>query len=94
MNANTGVAYDLGKDLVRSGPLGEPIDATNYLDRFEALDRPATTDEMACAVDIAKGDPILAISQDAAQRLRLGERELERRARRRKAAKQARKRNR
>jgi hypothetical protein len=90
VNTETGRVYELGGDLVqklspRFGFNGSEL---------ETLDRPLTNDELAAATDAARGETIVPISDNVAQRLRLGERELERRKKRRNAAKDSRRRNR
>jgi hypothetical protein len=82
MNADTGIAYDLGSDLVKDIPIGGMIPT----ERFEQVigeGRSLTPDEMAAAVDSAKGDTLVRVQAEAAQRARLGDRELRRRKQRR-----------
>lgn len=77
MNADTGIAYRLGEDIFEKVEVGERIS-------FDTLpDRPLTAEEMAAAVDDARGEAIVRIEERAAQRLRLGDRELRRRKQRR-----------
>ena len=74
MNADTGIAYELGEDLIGAKDIG---------DKLSGLSRPLSPDEMAAAVDAAKGDAIVRVDPAAAQRARLGDRELRRRRQRR-----------
>lgn len=69
-------------------------DTRTNLAAAAALGRALTADEQAAIYEEAKGATIVAVSDQVAQKVRLGERELERRKRRRDAAKQARARNR
>lgn len=87
MNTDTGRLYEIGEDILGKSPV-----LTS--DMFMSVDRPLSQDEMAAALDVAKGQTVVEVSSEVAQRVKLGERELERRRRRNKAAKQARKRNR
>jgi hypothetical protein len=59
-----------------------------------ALGRQLTHDEQAALADSVRGEPIVPVSGDVAQKVRLGARELERRRKRSKAARESRKRNR
>lgn len=83
MNADTGIAYDLGEDLIGDKEIGDKLDAAFFHSRIEELKRPLSPDEMAAAVDAAKGDAIVRVDAAAAQRARLGDRELRRRRQRR-----------
>lgn len=83
MNADTGQVYDLGVDLVGETEVGDKIDKTMFMAQLEKASRPLTPDEMAAAVDTAKGDTIVRVGEEAAQRARLGDRELRRRRQRR-----------
>jgi hypothetical protein len=96
VNTETGRVYELGEDLVQklSPRFAEPHKQLVTAMSSVALDRPLTNDEFAAATDAARGERIVPISGDVAQRLRLGERELERRKKRRNAAKDSRRRNR
>ncbi len=83
MNAETGQVYDLGTDVFGEGDIGEMF-AKDLLDAAMAkAERTLTADEVAAAVDIAKGDPLIRVGEEAAQRARLGDRELRRRRQRR-----------
>jgi hypothetical protein len=83
MNADTGVAYDLGFDLVGEKEVGDKLSAAFFAEGIERIGRPLSPDEMAAAVDAAKGDAIVRVDAAAAQRARLGDRELRRRRQRR-----------
>lgn len=83
MNADTGIAYDLGEDLIGVKEIGDKLDAAFFESRMEEISRPLSPDEMAAAVDAAKGDAIVRVDAAAAQRARLGDRELRRRRQRR-----------
>lgn len=97
MNADTGRVYELGADLVQSSYTsfapGESVWPSELALAAEDLprDRVLTADEMAAIRDAG---PLVSVSQDVATQLRLGQRELDRRKRRRKASRQARKQNR
>lgn len=83
MNADTGQVYDLGEDLIGSAEVGDKINKAMFMAHCEKASRPLTPDEMAAAVDSAKGDTIIRVGEEAAQRARLGDRELRRRRQRR-----------
>lgn len=83
MNADTGIAYDLGEDLIGEAEIGDKLSADFFMAGIERIDRPLSPDEMAAAVDAAKGDAIVRVDAAAAQRARLGDRELRRRKQRR-----------
>lgn len=83
MNADTGIAYELGEDLVGDKEVGDKLSAEFFHSQMEKLDRALSPDEMAAAVDAARGDAIVRVDAAAAQRARLGDRELRRRRQRR-----------
>lgn len=88
MNTDTGQVYDLGEDLIGDAQLGDKLEKEKLMEAMQArLDgdppRAATPDELAAAVDLAKGDTIVHVGEEAAQRARLGDRELRRRRQRR-----------
>lgn len=83
MNAETGQIYDLGTDLFPDGEIGDKLAKKAMEDALAKMERPLTPDEMAAAVDVAKGDTIVRVGEEAAQRARLGDRELRRRRQRR-----------
>lgn len=83
MNADTGIAYTLGEDLIGDKEIGDKLDAAFFHSRIEEVNRPLSPDEMAAAVDAAKGDAIVRVDAAAAQRARLGDKELRRRRQRR-----------
>ena len=83
MNAETGQMYALGTDLFGEREVGEMLAKTELDAAMAKADRALTADEMAAAVDMAKGDPIVRVGEEAAQRARLGDRELRRRRQRR-----------
>jgi hypothetical protein len=83
MNAETGQVYDLGTDVFGEPDVGEMFAKAQLDDALAKADRALTSDEMAAAVDIARGDPIVRVGEEAAQRARLGDRELRRRRQRR-----------
>lgn len=83
MNADTGMVYDLGTDLVPDGDAGDKLTKAMFMAGMELTKRQLSPDEMAAAVDLAKGDTIVRVSPEAAQRARLGDRELRRRRQRR-----------
>jgi hypothetical protein len=83
VNADTGIAYELGEDLIGEKEIGDKLEAAFWTSRIEDLKRPLSADEMAAAVDAAKGDAIVRVDPAAAQRARLGDRELRRRRQRR-----------
>jgi hypothetical protein len=85
MNTNSGVAYELGSDLTGEAVLGEALKplAPMLTELRDEQKRRATEDELAAAAAQAQGDTIVRISEEAAQKLKLGERELRRRKARR-----------
>lgn len=99
MNTDTGRLYELRRDLLdetgrrRDVTAGDPA-LRSYVERFERIVGELTDDEAAAAQDLEAGATIVPVSDAVAQKVRLGERELERRVRRRRAAKQSRKRQR
>jgi hypothetical protein len=84
MNVNDGHVYDLGADLIGDRKAGEKLN-DEFMERLAALDREATADELAAARDMAEGGTIVAVDAAAAQRARLGDRELRRRRQRRRS---------
>lgn len=83
MNAYTGATYEMFNSSV---PIGgrldtDPAALAELTARVDSAE--ATRDEIAMADAIAKGDPIVRVDPAVAQRLRLGDRELRRRKRRR-----------
>jgi len=98
MNADTGRIYDLSELGIGEGGYRDPVMSAGQLDalaqlkmeRGEAL----TQDELAACVDAARGDTIVAVSDQVAHTMRTGQREVDRRKRRRKAQRDGRKRNR
>lgn len=94
MDLSTGRLYEIGADAQREGVnyLGQfPENVAQELEqlRTEGL-RSLTADEQAFIEDARAGKPLAMVSEQVAQKVRLGERELERRARRRQAAKKKR----
>jgi hypothetical protein len=83
MNAETGQVYDLGTDVFGEHDVGQMFDKAELDAAMAKADRALTADEMAAAVDIARGDPVVRVGEEAAQRARLGDRELRRRRQRR-----------
>lgn len=83
MNADTGIVYDLGFDLIPDGDNGDELTKEMFMAGMEKAQRPLSPDELAAAIDVAKGDTIVRVSAEAAQRARLGDRELRRRRQRR-----------
>lgn len=83
MNAETGQVYELGTDVFGDREVGKMFDKAELDAAMAMIDRGLTAEEMAAAVDIAKGDPVVRVGQEAAQRARLGDRELRRRRQRR-----------
>lgn len=86
MNADTGQVYDLRDEVIGGAFIGDQLGKEEMqagLERLFAEGEPATPDEMAAAVDAAKGDTIVRVGEEAAQRARLGDRELRRRRQRR-----------
>lgn len=101
MNTDTGRLYELGADFlkaetpeIRSVAEGAEFFTSSREDRLAKLERALTDDEQAYLDDKRKGEHIVPVSPQVAQMVKLGQRELDRRAKRRKAAKQARKRGR
>lgn len=83
MNTETGQVYDLGTDVFPDGEIGEKLAKKELEAALAKAERALTPDELAAAVDVAKGDTIVRVSEEAAQRARLGDRELRRRRQRR-----------
>lgn len=86
MNAETGQVYALREELTGDAEVGDRLDMEQFVAGMEALaaeQKPLTPEELAAAVDGAKGDPLIRVGEEAAQRARLGDRELRRRRQRR-----------
>lgn len=83
MNTDTGMIYDLGADIIGDRATGDKLQKAEMDAKLAKLDRSLTSDEIAAAVDLAKGDTIVRVSAAAAQRARIGDRELRRRRQRR-----------
>lgn len=83
MNADTGQVYDLGEDFTGFMAIGDKLSKELFDEKLAEMERPLSSDEMAAAVDAARGDTIVRVSAEAAQRARLGDRELRRRKQRR-----------
>lgn len=88
MNAETGRTYELAKELVPDDVgIGQLLN--DYKEAFgeKVIERmengEATKDETLAAVHMERGDPIVRVSEEVVQRLRLGDRELRRRKQRR-----------
>lgn len=91
MNAETGATYFLGVDVFGEGALGSPL----AMPQEPAWGgRELSADESAAVTALRRGEPVVRVSEHVAQQVKLGQRELERRAKRRKASRTARKRNR
>lgn len=82
MNADTGIVYDLSPKITEDIPVGGIIPTERFEQIIEA-GQPLSPSEMAAAVDSAKGDTLVRVRAEAAQRARLGDRELRRRKQRR-----------
>jgi hypothetical protein len=89
VDPRTGDVFELREQLV-GAELGETIEMERLRAAVAALGPEATADEAAAI----RAEQLVAVSEAAARKLKLGERALERRRRRRKAGRQARKRNR
>ena len=83
MNAETGQIYELGSDVFGDGEIGQKLKRDEVDAQLADLKRTLSTEEMAAAVDLARGDTIVRVGEEAAQRARLGDRELRRRRQRR-----------
>lgn len=83
MNADTGIVYDLNPELVKDIPVGGVIPTGRFEGFMATTGQPLTPSELAAAVDSAKGDTLVRVRSEAAQRARLGDRELRRRKQRR-----------
>lgn len=89
---STFISDELGE---RQIPPGEPDRVREHADLAKrALGRDLKSDEIAALRDALRGDTIVPVSAQVAHTMRVGEREVGRRKRRRKAVRQARKRNR
>lgn len=89
MQPYTGDVYELRDELIPEGRIGAAIEMDDFRQKVEALEDATIAERLA-----AEQERLVLVSREAAQKLTLGERELERRRQRRKAAKQARRRNR
>jgi hypothetical protein len=83
MNADTGQVYDLGEDFTGFMSIGDKLSKELLDEKMGQMERALSSDEMAAAVEAARGDTIVRVSAEAAQRSRLGDRELRRRRQRR-----------
>lgn len=105
MNTDNGQIYHLPRELVEKMD-AEPQPnfqitprvmrqwADEHLEELQAADEDLAAQMLDLKADVERGARVVEVSAEVAHAQRLGQRELERRARRRKAAKQARKRNR
>lgn len=82
MNAHDGHVYELGEDLLPDVPVGGLL-SEDFLEKLSTAERALSSDELAAARDLAEGAPIVRVDPAAAQRARLGDRELRRRRQRR-----------
>lgn len=88
MNTNTGATYFV------SQAFGEEL-AREEGRQLAVLEKLATTaDEMRAVEAVRAGDPVVPVSREVVQQVQLGQRELDRRRRRRKQSRDARRRNR
>lgn len=83
MNAHDGHVYDLGPEFTEKTQVGESLSVDGFVATLEKLEREATPDEQAAARDLVEGAAIVRVDAAAAQRARLGDRELRRRRQRR-----------
>jgi hypothetical protein len=83
MNTDTGQVYDLREEVIGDLEIGDKLAKQTMEAKMAELSGQLSCDEMAAAVDLAKGDTIVRVSPEAAQRARLGDRELRRRRQRR-----------
>lgn len=81
MNTDTGWTGKLPDALLKDVKSGEPL--ADYADELKEL--AAKQDDLASELSerVEKGEPIVAVSEEVVQRLRLGDRELRRRKQRR-----------
>jgi hypothetical protein len=85
VNADTGIVYDLSPELVKDIPVGGEIPAERF-EGFLVTGQPLSRRvSLQRRVDSAKGDALVRVRTEAAQRARLGDRELRRRKQRRPA---------
>jgi hypothetical protein len=80
-NLANGDVYALGRDLIGERDLGSLLPADAFVDRIREL----TDDERRAHEALRRGEPIALVTPAVAQRLELGDRELNRRERRRRA---------
>lgn len=83
MNADTGIAYELGQDEWKNSAESVAHFLVSDQIRWKSSTAHSSPDETAAAVDAARGDAIVRVDAAAAQRARLGDRELRRRRQRR-----------
>lgn len=88
MNPYSGATYALGGDLVGEKYAFTP---TALTERAMRLDRELTDDEQAACADPG---PLVMVSEEVAQKVKLGDRELSRRKKRRQQSRDSRRRNR
>lgn len=91
MDPYTGQTYTLGRDLTGDAAFGAQLDLEGMRERARRLERKATAEERRA---MSEARALVHVAEPAAQAARLGQRELERRKRRRSAAKRARRHNR
>lgn len=95
MNTNTGATYGLGEPVATYIDFAQTRgDQVNFAEAEHRAGRHLTPDERDAVAAVRSGDTVVAVAPRVAQAQQLGQRELERRRRRRQSAKQARKRNR
>lgn len=97
MNPYSGRTYRLGEDLLGEAPYGGAV-TVGHVTRpaqlataAKDIERELTEDERAALEDPG---PLVLVSEEVARQMALGGRELDRRKRRRKAARESRRRNR
>lgn len=92
MNPYSGDVYRLGADVASSNAIGDRLELAEL--RRAERKRELTDDERRAVAALERREPVIRVSEQAAQRSLLGGRELERRQRRRVQAKASRKANR